>query len=67
MSGTISVPDLCRKNDFQPPSISYRKDQLLNSAPEIFKNHGRKVGANHISLEKDKAIARLKVTIIEIV
>ena len=60
MSGTISVADLCRKYDLKPARFYYWKDQLLNSAPEIFENRGRKV-------DEDREIARLKATIAEVV
>ena len=43
MSGNISVSDLCRKYDLRPARFYYWKDQLLNSAPEIFENRGRKI------------------------
>ncbi|HLH85659.1 MAG TPA: transposase [Thermoplasmataceae archaeon] len=67
MSGTISVADLCRKYDLKPARFYYWKDQLLNSAPEIFENRGRKLDEDRIREEKDKEIARLKATIAEIV
>ena len=67
MSGTISVADLCRKYDLKPARFYYWKDQLLNSAPEIFENRGRKVDEDRIMAEKDDEIARLKATIAEIV
>ena len=60
MSGTISIADLCRKYDLKPARFYYWKDQLLNSAPEIFENRGRKV-------DEDREIARLKATIAEVV
>ena len=67
MSGTISVSDLCRKYDLKPARFYYWKDQLMNSAPEIFENHGRKMDDDRIRAEKDKEIARLKATIAEVV
>ena len=67
MSGTISVSDLCRKYDLRPARFYYWKDQLLNSAPEIFENRGRKIDEDRIRPEKDIEIARLKETIAEIV
>ena len=67
MSGTISVSDLCRKHDLKPARFYYWKDQLLNSAPEIFENRGRKVDEDRIRTEKDNEIARLKATIAEVV
>ena len=67
MSGTISVADLCRKYDLKPARFYYWKDQLLNSAPEIFENRGRKLDEDRIRAEKDREIARLKATIAEIV
>ena len=67
MSGTISVSDLCRKYDLRPARFYYWKDQLLNSAPEIFENRGRKIDENRIRNEKDSEIARLKATIADVV
>ena len=67
MSGTISVSDLCRKYVLRPARFYYWKDQLLNSAPEIFENRGRKIDEDRIREEKDIEIARLKETIAEIV
>ena len=67
MSGTISVADLCRKYDLKPARFYYWKDQLLNSAPEIFENRGRKLDEDRIREEKDKEIARLKATIADVV
>jgi transposase-like protein len=67
MSGTISVSDLCRKYDLKPARFYYWKDQLLNSAPEIFENRGRKLDEDRIMAEKDKEIARLKATIADVV
>ena len=67
MRGTISVADLCRKYDLKPTRFYYWKDQLLNSAPEIFENRGRKVDLDHIRAQKDRDIERLKATIAEIV
>ena len=67
MSGTISVADLCRKYDLKPARFYYWKDQLLNSAPEIFENRGRKVDEDRIMAEKDDEIARLKATIADVV
>jgi transposase len=67
MSGTISVTDLCRKYDLKPARFYYWKDQLLNSAPEIFENRGRKVDEDRIRSEKDREIERLKATIAEVV
>ena len=67
MSGTISVADLCRKYDLKPARFYYWKDQLLNSAPEIFENRGRKIDEDRIRAEKDKEIARLKATIADVV
>ena len=66
MSGTISLAE-CRKYDLKPARFYYWKDQLLNSAPEIFENRGRKLDEDRIREEKDKEIARLKATIAEIV
>ena len=67
MSGTISVVDLCRKYDLKPARFYYWKDQLLNSAPEIFENRGRKVEQERIRSEMDGEILRLKATIAEVV
>ena len=67
MSGTISVSDLCRKYDLKPARFYYWKDQLLNSAPDIFENRGRKVDEDRIRTQKDNEIARLKATIAEVV
>ena len=67
MSGTISVSDLCRKYDLKPARFYYWKDQLLNSAPEIFENRGRKVDEDRIRTEKDRDTARLKATIADVV
>ena len=67
MSGTISIADLCRKYDLKPARFYYWRDQLLNSAPEIFENRGRKVDEDRIRMEKDREIARLKATIAEVV
>ncbi len=43
MSGNISIADLWRKYNLKPARFYYWKDQLMNSAPEIFENRGRKV------------------------
>ena len=67
MSGTISVADLCRKYDLKPARFYYWKEQLLNSAPEIFENRGRKVDEDRIRAEKDHEIERLKAAIAEVV
>ncbi len=67
MSGTISVSDLCRKYDLKAARFYYWKDQLLNSASEIFENRGRKIDENRIRNEKDSEIARLKATIADVV
>ena len=67
MSGTISVSDLCRKYDLKAARFYYWKDQLLNSAPEIFENRGRKIDENRIRNGKDSKIARLKATIADVV
>ena len=67
ISGTISVTDLCRKYDLKPARFYYWKDQLLNSAPEIFENRGRKMDEDRIRAEKDREIAMLKATIAEVV
>ena len=67
LSGTIQISDLCRKHDLKPARFYYWKDHLLNSAPEIFENRGRKVDEDRIKAEKDREIARLKATIAEVV
>ena len=67
ISGTISVTDPCRKYDLKPARFYYWKDQLLNSAPEIFENRGRKMDEDRIRAEKDREIAMLKATIAEVV
>ena len=67
MSGTISVSDLCRKYDLKASRFYYWKDQIMNSAPEIFENRGRKIDENRIRNEKDSEIARLKATIADVV
>ena len=67
MSGTISIADLCRKYDLKPARFYYWRDQLLNSAPEIFENRGRKVDEDRIRTERDREIARLKATIADVV
>ena len=67
MNGTISVADLCREYNIRSARLYYWKDQLMNSAPEIFENHGRKVDVDRIRAEKDNEIARLKATIAEVV
>ncbi len=41
--------------------------QLLNSAPEIFENRGRKVDEDRIRSEKDRETERLKATIADVV
>jgi transposase-like protein len=67
MSGTVSASDLCRKHDLKPARFYYWKDHLLNSAPEIFENRGRKMDEDRIRAEKDIEIARLKATTAEVV
>ena len=59
MSGTMSVADLCRKYDLKPARFYYWRDQLLNSAPEIFENRGRKVDNDRIRAEKDHEQRRI--------
>ena len=66
MSGTISLAE-CRKYDLKPARFYYWKDQLLNSAPEIFQNRGRKVDEDRIRSEKDRETERLKATIADVV
>ena len=65
MSGTISVSDLCRKYDLKPARFYYWKEQLLNSAREIFENRRRKRDENQITAEKDLEISKLKDVISE--
>jgi transposase-like protein len=43
MNGTISITDLCRKYDLKPARFYYWKDQVMNSAPEIFENRGERL------------------------
>ena len=62
MSGTISVEDLCRKYDAKPARFYYWKDQLMDSAPEIFENRGSKVDEDRIRSEKDIEIQKLKIS-----
>ena len=67
LSGTISVSDLCRKYEIKPARFYYWKDQVMNSAQDIFQNRGRKIDEDRIRAEKDDEIARLKATIAEVV
>lgn len=66
ISGTISIADLCRKYNIGTARFYYWKDQLTNSAKEIFENRGRKNGDSDVILEKDNEIAGLKDVIAEI-
>ncbi len=66
MNGTISVADLCRKYNIGTARFYYWKDQLTNSAHEIFENRGRKRDESQITAEKDLEIFRLKDEIAEI-
>ena len=66
ISGTITVSELCRKYDLRPARFYYWKDQLINNAPEIFENRGRKIDEERINNEKDQEITRLKDVIGEI-
>ena len=66
MSGTISVADLCRKYDVKPARFYYWKDQIMNSAKEIFEDRGRKPDMDSRILEKEKENTRLKDVIAEI-
>jgi len=66
LSGTIQTSELCRKYDLKPAGFYYWKDQLMNSAPDIFENRGRKVDEDRIRAEKDNEITRLKGIITEI-
>ena len=65
-NGTILVADLCRKYNVGTARFYYWKDQLTNSAHEIFENRGRKRDENQITAEKDLEISRLKDVIAEI-
>jgi transposase-like protein len=56
MNGTISVADLCRKYDIKSERFYYWKDQITNSAAEIFESRGRKVDENRIILMNVKSI-----------
>ena len=42
MNGTISVGDLCRKYNIGTARFYKWKDQLVNSAHEIFENRGER-------------------------
>lgn len=66
MSGAISIADLCRKYDVKLARFYYWKDQLINSAPEIFENRVRNVDEDCIKSEKDIEIQKLKDDIAEI-
>ena len=60
MSGTISVADLCRKYDIKPARFYYWKDQLTNSAREIFEDRGRKPDTDSRILEKERENLEIK-------
>ena len=66
MSGTTSFV-ACREYDLKPARFYYWKDQLLNSAPAIFENRGRKADEDRIRMKKDREIESLKATIAEVV
>jgi transposase-like protein len=66
MNGTVSVADLCRKYDIKPARFYYWKDQLVNSAREIFEDRGRKPDIDSRIMEKERENARLKEVIAEI-
>ena len=66
MSGTIQISELCRKYDIKPARFYYWKDQLMNSAREIFEDRGRKPDTDSRILEKERENARLKEVIAEI-
>ena len=66
LSGAIQISELCRKYDIGSARFYYWKDQLVNSAHEIFENRGRKRDENQITAEKDLEISRLKDVIAEI-
>ena len=46
MNGTISVADICRKYNIGTARVYHRKDQLTNSAHEIFENRGELLQQN---------------------
>ena len=60
MSGTISVADLCRKYDIKHARFYYWKDQLTNSAREIFEDRGRKPDTDSRILEKERENLEIK-------
>ena len=66
VSGTISVTDLCRKYNIGTARFYYWKEQLMNSAHELFENRGRKLDEERIRAEKDTEILSLKDVIAEI-
>jgi len=58
LSGTISVSDLYRKYEIKPARFYYWKDQVMNSAQDIFQNRGRKIDEDRIRAEKDDEIVK---------
>jgi transposase-like protein len=60
------VADLCRKYNIGTARFHYWKDQLTNSAHEIFESRGKKRDQNQITAEKDLEISRLKDVVAEI-
>ena len=60
MSGTISVADLCRKYAVKPARFYYLKDQIMNSAKEIFEDRGRKPDTDSRILEKERENLEIK-------
>ena len=66
MNGTIQVSELCRKYDIKPARFYYWKEQLLNSATEIFENRDRKDTSDSRVKEKEQEITKLKDTVAEI-
>ena len=60
------MADLCRKYNVGTARFYYWKDQLTNSAHEIFENRGRKRDESQITAEKGLEIFRLKDEIAEI-
>ena len=66
MNGTIQIAELCRKYNIASARFYYWKDQLTNSAKEIFEDRGRKADVDAKILEKERENARLKDVIAEI-
>ncbi len=66
MSGTIQVAELCRKYNIGTARFYNWKEQLTNSAKEIFEDRGRKPDMDAKNLKKERENARLKDVIAEI-